>query len=162
MRIRLIVVTGVLILTGCRNPFAPLSGNIQAQMWSDQRDVGGLLHNFALAYDYRDSLRYADCLAEGFVFEFYDVDNGRFDRWFRITDLKTTGALFRHWKTIDLEWVMVPEEVRRFNYPDSTLNFIVHFNLTLGIEPPLLGFARFGVRMFPDGRFRILSWRDDF
>ncbi|MFN3821451.1 MAG: hypothetical protein ACK4OO_03880 [bacterium] len=154
------IIWGVTI--GCRNPFAPAEGTLSVQMWSDQRTVGGLLHNFALSYDYRDSLRYADCLASGFVFEFYDVERGIFDRWYRSTDLKTTGALFRYWTRVDLEWVMVPEEVSQFSLPDSTLNFIVHFNLTLGNEPPLLGFARFGARMSPDGKFRILTWRDDF
>ena len=151
-----------LIYTGCLNPFAPVEGEIGARTWSDQETVDGLLHNFALAYDYQDSLRYADCLAETFIFHYYDVVNGRFDHWYRETDLKTTGGLFRAYENIDLEWNLVPDTVYTFNLPDETLDFIVRFNLTLGTEVPLMGYANFSVRMSNDGRFRFLSWRDDF
>ena len=149
-------------LTGCLNPFAPVEGEVGGRIWSDQRTVGELLGNFELAYDYRDSLRYADCLAESFVFHYYDVENDRFDRWFRDTDLKATGGLFHNFDRIDLEWNLVPVEVENFSLPDSTLQFINSFNLTLGEEVPLIGYARFSVRMDEDGRFRVLVWRDDF
>jgi len=151
-----------LLLAGCLNPFAPMEGEAGSESWSPQLDVGGLLHNFALAYDYRDSLRYADCLDKSFVFSYYDVERGRFDSWFRDADLKATGGLFRTYDRIDLEWNMVPEDARRFNLPDSTLAFIVRFNLTLGDEAPLMGYARFSVRMSDDRRFRVMQWQDDF
>ncbi len=149
-------------LSGCLNPFAPIEGETGPRTWSDQRNVGGLLNNFALAYDYRDSLHYADCLDENFVFNFYDIENARFDRWFRETDLKTTGALFRTYRRVDLEWNYIPDDVEYFNYPDSTLQFIVRFNLTLDSETPLMGYARFSVRMGNDGKFRVIAWWDDF
>jgi len=147
---------------GCLNPFAPIEGEVGGRIWSDQNTVGGLLQNFALAYDYRDSLRYADCLSEAFVFQYYDVVDGRFDRWFRETDLKATGGMFRAYQNIDLEWNMVPDYVDTFSVADETLDFIVRFNLTLGGEVPLMGYAKFSTRMDEDGRFRILTWRDDF
>ncbi len=147
---------------GCLNPFAPAEGDVGGRIWSDQSTVGGLLDNFALAYDYRDSLRYADCLDESFVFNYYDVVNGRFDRWFRETDLKATGGLFRAFDNIDLEWNLVPEYVDTFSLPGQTLEFIVRFNLTLGGDVPLMGYAKFSTRKGDDGRFRILAWRDDF
>jgi len=150
------------LLSACLNPFAPVEGETGARTWSDQSDVGGLLHNFALAYDYRDSLRYADCLDENFVFDFYNVEHSRFDRWFRETDLKATGGLFRNYQRIDLEWNFIPAETEYFNYPDSTLQFVVRFNLTLGSEAPLMGYARFSVRMSRDNKFRVIGWRDDF
>ncbi len=148
--------------TGCLNPFAPIEGDVGERIWSDQKTVGGLLDNFALAYDYRDSLRYADCLDESFVFHYYDVVKGRFDRWFRETDLKTTGGMFRAFETIDLEWNLVPEYVDTFSLSDQTLEFIVRFNLTLGSDVPLMGYAKFSTSKGDDDRFRILAWRDDF
>jgi len=151
-----------LVLSGCLNPFAPVEGTASARVWSDQTTVGGMLHNFSLAYDYRDSMRYADCLDESFIFNYYDVDAGRFDSWYRDTDLKTTGGLFRSYRRVDLEWNLIPDEVYSFNYPDSLLAFIVRFNLTLDDEAPLMGYARFSVRMGNDGRFRVKEWQDDF
>ena len=157
----LILLTAWFVI-GCLNPFGPVEGDAGERTWTDQATVGELLHNFALSYDYRDSLRYADCLSESFVFHYYDVDNGRFDRWFRDDDLKATGGLFRHFERINLEWNLISEEVERFDIPDSTLQFIVRFNLTIDEEAPLMGYARFSTRMEDDGRFRVLIWRDDF
>ena len=152
----------VSLLTSCLNPFAPVEGEVGAQVWSDQSSVGGLLNNFALAYDYRDSLRYAGCLDESFVFHYYDVESGHFDSWFRDTDLKATGGMFRAFNRIDLEWNSVPAEVEDFNLADSNYAFIVRFNLTLGSEVPLMGYASFTVRMGDDERFRIMVWQDTF
>lgn len=149
-------------MEGCLNPFAPVEGEIGRRVWKDQKSVGGLLDNFELAYDYRDSLHYADCLDESFVFNYYDLDAGRYESWYRETDLKATGGLFRNYSRVDLEWNLIPEEVVNFNYPDSLLSFIVRFNLTIEDESPLMGFARFSVGMSDDGRFRVISWRDDF
>lgn len=149
-----------LSLVGCLNPFAPVEGKAGTRSWSDQRSVGGLLHNFELAYDYRDSLHYADCLDPSFVFNYYDVEAGRFDSWYRDTDLKATGGLFRNYRRVDLEWNMIPDWVVGFREPDTS--FSVRFNLTLDDDAPLMGFARFAVRMGEDGKFRVVSWRDDF
>jgi len=151
----------LLVTVGCLNPFAPEEGSAGAQTWTDQKTVGGLLENFGLSYDYRDSLRYADCLARSFEFTYYDDKNGRDDRWFRDTDLKTTGGLFRYYDKIDLEWNFIPVYAENFSQPDTTLDFIVKFNLTIGDEPPLIGYAHFSVRMGDDGKFRVLQWRDN-
>ncbi len=147
---------------GCLNPFAPEEGDVGDRIWAEQKTVGELLGNFELAYDYGDSLHYADCLDEAFIFHYYDVENGRYDYWFYETDLKATGGLFRTFDRIDLEWVMVPESVEKFDYNDSTLSFITRFNLTLDNEIPMLGYARFSVRKGDDSKFRVLEWRDDF
>lgn len=152
----------LLLISSCLNPFAPVSGDAGKQTWSDQATIGGLLTNFALAYDYRDSLKYADCLAESFIFHYYDVENGRFDRWYRETDLKATGGLFRNFSRIDLEWNMIPDAVEDFDQPDTLMDFIVRFNLTLDEDAPVMGYARFSVRKGDDDRFRVEQWRDDF
>ncbi len=149
-------------LSSCFNPFAPIEGEAGSQTWSDQTSIGGLLNNFALAYDYRDSLRYADCLDESFIFDYYDIEEGRTDRWFRDTDLKATGGLFRNFRQIDLEWNQIPVWVEDFTQPDTTVEFVVRFNLTLDEESPLMGYAHFAVRSSENNVFRFLSWRDDF
>lgn len=151
-----------ILLAGCFNPFSPVEGTIGSGGWSDQTTVGGLLHNFAQSYDYRDSLRYADCLSESFVFHYFDVEAGRFDSWFRHTDLQSTGGLFRIYDRIDLEWNSIPVGVEGFNLPDSVASFIVRYNLTLGQEAPLMGYAHFEAKREEDGKFRVLTWWDDF
>ena len=149
-------------MASCLNPFAPIEGDVGEWTWSDQSTIGGLLDNFALAYDYRDSLRYSACLADSFVFHYYDVQNGRFDRWFIETDLKATGGLFRNFDRIDLEWNMIPARIDGFDQSDITVQFIVRFNLTLDDEAPIMGYAHFSVRKGEDNRFRVVRWRDDF
>lgn len=156
-----ILLSGLTGLNSCFNPFAPAEGNVGSRIWTDQRTIGGLLNNFELAYDYRDSLHYADCISKTFVFHFYDVQNGRLDRWFREIDLKATGGLFRSFDPIDLEWNHVPVWVEEFSQPDTTVQFIVMFNLTLGQEIPLMGYAHFSVRMEENGQFRVIEWRDE-
>lgn len=154
-----IFLTAAVLTAGCLNPFAPVEGDVGKSIWSDQSTVEGLLDNFAMSYDFRDSLRYADCLDESFVFHYYDVVNGRPDRWFRETDLKATAGLFRAFENIDLEWNL--DTVKTFNL-DGQDSFTVRFNLTLGDEVPLMGYAKFIVLMGDDGRFRIRDWVDDF
>jgi len=149
------------LLTSCLNPFAPVEGDAGSTTWSSQTTIGGLLDNFALAYDYRDSLHYADCLDESFVFYYYDVANGRYDQWYRDTDLKATGGLFRSFNRIDLEWSLIPEWVKPFEQPDTTVGFVVRFNLIYGNEAPLMGYAHFTVRRERQDVFRVLEWRDD-
>ena len=144
----------------CLNPFAPVEGDAGSSSWSDQSTVGGLLQNFALAYNYRDSLRYSECLAESFIFYYYDAENGRDDSWLRETDLKATAGMFRSFDPIDLEWNQPARWIEDFAQPDTTIEFPVRFNLTLGQEPPLMGYARFSVRK-EEGTFRVLVWRDD-
>lgn len=164
---QLVVILSILmsfLVAGCLNPFAPIEGDVGQTPWSNQQSVRGLLENFALSYDYCDSLRYARCLDESFVFHYYDVENGHFDRWYRETDLKTTGGLFRAFDRINLVW-NIPETVDNFDNADrvsDSLAFPIRFNLTLGDEIPLMGYAWFTAFMGSDSLFRFLEWRDDF
>ena len=150
------------IYSSCLNPFAPVEGDVGMRTWSDQTTIDGLLENFALAYNYRDSLHYSDCLAEAFVFHYYDLENGRSDRWFKDTDLKATAGMFHSFDHIDLEWNSIPIWLENFSKSDTTVQFIVSFNLTLGNEVPIMGYAHFTVRKNISDRFKVLIWRDDF
>ena len=151
-----------LVYVGCVNPFAPELGNPASSLWTEQLTVGGLLQNFRNAYNYADSLHYADCLADDFTFFYFDPDENRFDQWYRDTDLSTTGGLFRHFRSIQLVWGSLPSEIEDFAQEDSLLEFQVPFNLTLDDLSPLYGFARFSVYRPVGGKFQIKVWRDDF
>ncbi len=156
------MLAALLFLASCLNPFAPVEGEVGGRIWHSQMTIGGLLNNFAQSYNYRDSLHYADCIDETFVFHYYDVENARFDQWFRETDLKATAGLFRNFEQIDLEWNHIPIWVENFEQPDTTVQFVVRFNLTLDAEAPLMGYAHFSVRRDEENVFKVLVWRDDF
>lgn len=158
--------TLLLFLSGCLNPFAPVLGDPSASLWTDQQTVGELLANFRNAYNLQDSLRYADCLANNFSFQYYDIENERDDQWGRDTDLKATGGLFRNFDQVFLTWYAVPPAISEFAAADSSLEFDVSFNLSLygtgnAASYDLYGFARFTVLKETSDRFRIIIWKDN-
>ncbi|MCX7835249.1 MAG: hypothetical protein N2450_04170 [bacterium] len=158
----LILLLTIPFVTSCnRNPFFPRLTDYVSSVWTPQTTVGELLTNFTNSYIYRDSLRYADCISENFVFLYFDADDGRFNQWYRRTDLEATGALFRTYSQIRLTFGSIPDTIRNFSYPDSLLSFQVFFNLEIGEFLPIFGYAYFEVLKESDGKFRIQTWRDD-
>ncbi len=160
-----------LLLSSCRNPFAPALGEARSA-WSDQATVGGLLENFRMSYIRRDSLRYSECLAcEGFRFNYLDTELGEYSTMPREVDLATTGRLFRHFSNVDLRWLGISEELSAIATPDSLITFTVFFSLSLDVNT-IDGHARFTVLRSSgeDGCegslyegeevFRILQWDD--
>lgn len=152
----------LLPLAGCVNPFAPEEGGVSTDLWEPQITIGELLQNFQTAYALRDSLRYADLIAQDFVFQYFNVNEERYDQWFRDTELRTTGALLRSFDRIDLRWGPIPAAIDTFSRPDTTVEFTVNFTLTAGDFSPITGFARFQARAGDEGRFRLVQWRDDY
>ncbi len=153
-------------LSGCLNPFAPTLGDPSASLWTDQQTVGELLDNFRNAYNLQDSLRYSNCLAENFIFYYYDVENERYDQWGRDTDLKATGGLFRSFDEVHLLWYAISPGISEFAQEDSSLEFDISFNLSLygsgGTSAyDLYGFASFTVLKEQGGEFRISAWKDN-
>jgi hypothetical protein len=152
------------LFTGCLNPFAPALGDPSASFWTDQQTVGDLLDNFRNAYNLQDSLRYSNCLENNFQFLYYDVENERDDQWGLTTDLKTTGGLFRNFEEIHLTWNALPQSIREFSFPDSSLEFDTSFNLSLfssSASYDLYGFARFTVYKSAGSQFKITIWKDN-
>jgi hypothetical protein len=149
---------------GCVNPFAPEEGEIAGDLWDPQTTIGGMLRNFQTSYMLRDSLRYADIIAEEFVFQYFDVDRERYDEWYRETELRTTGKMMRVLNTLDLRWGPIPEAIDTFAVTDSLVEFSVNFSLSLEGFEPVFGFARFRTIASSelDGRFRLVLWRDDY
>jgi hypothetical protein len=154
---------GLLILvSACTNPFAPAESGLSEELWEEQRTVGGLLRNFRTSYTFRDSLRYADLIAEDFVFQFFNPEMGRDEQWYRDTELRATGGLMRNVSRLDLRWGTIPAEIDTFSSPDSTAEFTLAFTLSAGEITAISGFARFRARAGEDGRFRLTRWVDDF
>ncbi|MBC8203874.1 MAG: hypothetical protein H8E87_00010 [FCB group bacterium] len=146
---------------GCINPFAPESGDISGSMVPDASTVGGMLELFEYSYNTKDSLYYSQLLDSSFVFQYYDAANSRYDQWYRYTDLKATGGLFRNFEVIDLSWYLPDSAVLAFDYTDSLVQVIVNFNLTLD-NTVIYGFARFDCYKRSGGKFKITAWKDDF
>ena len=159
-----LLLLGVLVLVnGCLNPFAPEEGGLSSGLWGPQDTIGGLLQNFRTAYALRDSLRYADLIADDFIFQYYNTDLLRYDQWYRDTELRATGGLMRSYDRLDVRWgPLYPEELDSFSQVDTTIEFTINFSLSVGDDISIDGFARFRARADEDGRFRFTSWRDDY
>jgi len=98
----------VFLLSGCVNPFAPrLTNQLENAdlIITPQKTPDEVLQNFKVAYAFRDSLLYSNLLDTGFMFVFFDPNegtSGMFISWLRNDDLRTTGRLFRHFQVIQL------------------------------------------------------------
>lgn len=158
----LLLLFALIGFVGCLNPFAPEEAGLSSDIWDEQNTVGGLLRNFRTSYTLKDSLRYSDLIADEFVFEYFDPSLGRYDQWYRDTELRTTGGLMRYVDRLDLRWGPIPADLDSFSQADTTVEFTVNFTLTAGDIAAVTGFARFRVRAGEDGRFRLVMWRDDF
>jgi len=155
------------ISSGCLNPFSPAlddtAGN--PDLITPQQTPEQLLQNFRYAYTFKDSLLYSDLLDNGFVFEYFDPDqgtSGEFISWTREVDLRITGKLFRTFDVIDLVWgedsgndVIVSDSLallyRDFNLKMS--NFELNFSV--------IGYARLSMLRNRDGKWRITHWVDE-
>lgn len=159
--------------SGCNNPFAPGLTNKDPNaslILTEQKTAEDVLINFSYAYNFKDSLIYADLLDSSFNFIFtnFGTDPVTQDHWGRDVDIKTTLGMFRHFQTINLIWDGTLDS--RYTPSDNTEKTIwKSFKLTLdgGIEiPTISGEAIFTFRKKllnpPDttGIWRITSWLD--
>lgn len=154
------------LVAACFNPFAPeLDTNSDlSNVITDQATPEETLQNFRYAYTFKDSLLYSDLLEDGFVFEFFDPNQGPSGSnvtWGRDVDLRTTGRIFRGFDVIDLKWLntLFAENQngleRRFvRFDLSLVNSDGSFLLT--------GTAIFTFSQDPeDLKWRILRWKDE-
>jgi hypothetical protein len=181
-RIIPVLIVLVLLLSACRNIFAPTLADLPGGNSIYRLDLASpadVLHNFRYAYIYRDSLMYANLLDSEFVFVYFqpstESGTGHYDSWMRDTELRATGRLLGAFNYIDLLWqttldsayytiedeVIVREESGWFeeaNYADISKSY----QLTLGDYYTLIGDASFRFRKDADGKWRILRWEDKF
>ena len=177
MRNYSILVLIILILVfSCQNPFAPpVIGPGSFRPIAQQTDPDSVLFNFKYAYENRDSIVYANCLDEDFVFIYYDQDEiGQIDTIEIYRDgpgyeLDVTGQMFKYLDEIRLDnWIIQDK-------PDSIVGIDtlkirdVFFHLSLrdmdgdyGYQHlEATGIARFVFRLDPeDTLWRIFLWDD--
>lgn len=162
-----------LLLFGCVNPFAPaLTDNPGGKnlILTEQKTPEQVLVNFQYAYNFKDSLVYADLLDSSFLFisKNFATDPVTDITWGRDVDIKTTVGLFKHFQTLNLVWEGTVYS--RFLNEEQTLKEIKkNFKLTIdgGITiAPIGGEALFIFKKRllhpPDTTsiWRIVRWED--
>ena len=157
----------LLIFGSCEyNPFFPpeTTSLYQGQnIIESQVTPEGTLKNFESAYEFRDSLLYANVLDSSFIFVStnYNVSPPQSILWGRDEDLLVTSRLFKNFQQIQLDWGQYL--VYNYNEDSSRINIRLLFNLTLdgGIDiPPIRGEADFQINRNPDSLWRIIRWED--
>jgi hypothetical protein len=163
IRRTLIVILAIAALAaGCTNPFAPTLRGSTGTLWTDASTVGKLLQNFTTAYELRDSVQYAELLAEDFQFQYFDAELNRTEGWYRETDLRTTARLFRSFDNISLIWGSLPADEDTISSQDTPIDVRVQYQLILDEMSPVIGFAHFTLYKPAGDRFRVTLWQDDF
>ena len=157
----LLLCTIAIVSLNCTNPFAPKLGEPGGTSVPDAGTIGGMLELFKYAYNTKDSLIYSTLLDSSFVFQYYDSENSIYDQWYRTSDLKATGGLFRSFNIIDLYWYNIPSTLWTIDTSDSTVDFKAYFNLSLD-NTVVTGFARFDCYKKAGSTFKITAWHDDF
>ena len=170
--ISLILILFILI-PACENPFAPglkMNSTGQLLIVTDQHTPEDVLINFKYAYNFKDSLVYADLLDSSFLFisKNFLTDPPTDLTWGRDVDIKTTMGLFRHFQTLNLIWEGTV--FSHFINSEQSLKEIKKvFSLTIdgGKEiPTIKGEALFVFKKKPisskdtTGIWRIVRWED--
>lgn len=156
----------LLLILGCVNPFAPRLTDIEddsSPIITNQESPEDVLTNFRYAYVFKDSLIYSDLLDSTFIFisRNYGTTPPTDINWGRDVDIKTTMGLFKHFRTLELNWggILFYE----FNDDSSLSEIKITFQLTLdgGSEiPTVKGEALFNFRKRPAGIWTISRWED--
>lgn len=153
-----------LTLTNCINPFAPHleEGDGTPSLLGDQRTIEGLFKNFEYAYNFRDTLIYANLLHPDFLFVYRDYDRGVDVSWGKTDEMRATSGLFRNTQDLDLTWnEIVYEKGDSVSYEViRSFTLVITFNASDVIS--IDGRANFRLtRPSPDSLWRILYWRDE-
>ncbi len=124
----------MIVLFGCKNPFAPaldFDANDTGSVLSDLKDVDGVFRNFQYAYVFKDTLIYGELISGDFIFTYRDYDQGVDVSWGRDEEMKTTYGLFQNSQRLEIIW---NNEI--LNTQDSlNANIIRAFNLTITFNP---------------------------
>lgn len=172
--LKFLFITGFLWWWACLNPFAPAIENSPDLQFlvTEQRSPEEVLKNFKLAYFFRDSVLYYDCLDSAFIFYFFDPNfegNGRYVNWGKELDLRTTGRLFRNFEVINLVWEStIYQDTLTWNasLQPAKIELITQFSLKLGQFNSGFDFDIWGKAIFTfilnnyDKKWRIIRWED--
>lgn len=153
-------------LLACVNPFSPklADSTAQDQFITEQQSPEEVLQNFRYAYNFRDSLLYADLLDSAFSFRFFNPDlgeSGALDGWERENELRITSRMFRSFDSIELIWL---NTIFQNKISESEEIHYKNFRLTLvgsAMNITLSGYAIFTFQRNADGKWRIKRWQDE-
>jgi hypothetical protein len=157
----------------CKNPFAPALADENAShshLLTQQKTPEEVLTNFRYAYTFKDSLVYSEVLDSTFLFKSidYNVYPLRPIEWGRDTELRTTGGMFRYFRTLDVVWNTL-SQADTISPPPTSPDFSGyvlehHITYTLTLDggraiPPLNGEVLF--QFIQRGqRYYICFWED--
>ena len=123
-----------ILLTGCKNPFAPAFDNSTDNgntTISDQKTIEGVFQNFQYAYTFKDTTIYGKLISEEFIFTYRDYDLGFDVSWGREEEMKTTYGLFQNSQRLDLIW----NNIILSSVDTLSANIVRGFNLTITFNP---------------------------
>jgi hypothetical protein len=163
-----LILTALILFTGCDNPFAPkldTSLSTSQSILGDQTTIDGVYQNFKQAYAFRDSTIYGQLLAENFIFVYRDYDKGGVDVfWGRDEDIRITYGLFQNVQRLDLVWnTIISSSIEN----DSLRALLTrNFNLTVTFSASDVvrvdGYANWTLERSKIGNvWRITRWRDE-
>jgi hypothetical protein len=153
---------GMLIVTGCLNPFAPGLDQSPAQSSCDQTTVEGMFQCFQNAYTFRDTSAFGQLLSGSFIFVFRDYDLGIDVTWGRDEEMRVTQGLFHNAQKLDLIWNNYVTNTES----DTAATAVRSFNLTVTYNPSSIdrvdGYANLTFSRSARGSpWHIVLWRDE-
>ena len=162
--IKYTILTSLIVLSNCWNPFAPTEGVIEGEeslILTEQRSPEEALQNFRYAYIYRDSVVYSELLDTSFIFMYYNPElggTGGYDYWGRDTEVRTTGRLFRTFDHFTLVWNAT---IDTDTSQSGVVSLTKTFDLSIGGEYFFTGNAIFDFVDDAEGVWRIRRWQDE-
>lgn len=157
------VVTLLLHLQGCVNPFAPRLGeSIGSDLCTDLTIVENVFCVFRNAYSFRDTTLYGSVIAPSFTFVYTDYDRSVDVTWGRDDELRTTYGLFQSVQSLTLTW----NNLLTSEGNDTLWKAVRGFNLTVTFNPSDItridGYANFTfARPSRTADWQIVRWRDE-
>lgn len=164
MKFKIFILSAVVIILGCTNPFAPkLSDNNEFQSGlGNQKTIEGIFKNFSYAYQFKDTLVYGKLLDESFTFIYRDNTLGVDKSWGRQEEMYIANNMFRNIVSSELIWNESAQQIG-----DSLLMDVSRtFSLKLEINPAdiinIYGRAFFRLkRNTTNDDWKIIIWRDE-
>ncbi len=157
------MVTFVLLLGACVNPFAPaLEEKNPEDLLGDQTTVEGLFQNWRYAYIFKDTVVYGNLLADNFTFIYRNYDQGVDYTWTRDEDMIATYRLFQGTQSLDLIWneavVSIGDTINRDISRGFTLSVMFSADDIIRVQ------GRANLKLIRSNKFadwQIVQWRDE-
>lgn len=157
-----LLLTTLLLVKSCINPFAPKLDNelgSGSSLISDQSTVEGVFQNLQYAYTFKDTSIYGELLNKSFTFSYRDYEREVDIAWGREDEMRVTYGLFNNSERLDLIWNNIVAITS-----DST-NVVRSFNLTITFTPTDVVFVDGKVNLqlvkSNNQEWQIITWIDE-